>query len=96
MSRLISNGNIAIFEYPKVEEPNFDLDTKGVLFITGYKINIGEKEINSAKRFELGLENYTVIGKYDYAKKVIEGNFISVFSDVDFDSDNSVVLIKNN
>lgn len=94
MSRLITNGNIAVFEYPTVENPEFTLDEKGVLFIFGYKMMFGDNEVGVAKRFDLKLDNYMVIGKYGEANERIEGNFEEVFSKENIDTNNSVVLIK--
>src|SRR5688572_31169563 len=75
--RLLTKGNIAVFEYPSgVTEPEFTLDKNdGVLFIFGYVAPYRGQIIRVAKRFETGLINYRVVGRYDDAKFEIKGNF---------------------
>ncbi len=94
MSRLITSENIAIFEYPECDSPEFDLDAKGVLFISGYNFNFMGKIIGTAKRFETKLNNYVVVGKLDYAKSVIKGDFSKMIEGQNVDTDNCVVLIE--
>lgn len=98
MSRLITTGNLAFFEYPKPHHaiPKFTMEENGILWIEGYNIPLfpGSKPIRAMKRFDTGLKNYMVIGRYSYAKDRIQGDFDHVISDQNIDIDNCVVLIK--
>lgn len=83
MAILVKSENIALFEYPYVEEPDFDLDEKGVLFITGYKMFFGEREIGCAKRFDLQLVGYKIFGKYDEVVSNIKGDISKLVKEID-------------
>jgi hypothetical protein len=94
-NKLVTTGNIALFEYPNVSEPEFTLDKKGVLFIFGYTMNFGGMIIKTAKRFELGIENYKVVGSWETAKKHINKIVEGVALDGDIDTQNCLLMIKD-
>lgn len=98
MARLIKRDNLAIFEYPKgAKNPSFTLEEDGTLFITGYSIspfgNNGQN-VGCAKRYETGLKKYVVIGGYEYAKSVIEGDIETLIQDENVDINNCVICIR--
>jgi hypothetical protein len=94
MLKLITKGNLAAIEYPPgIPEPEFSLNTEGVLFIFGYSIQFGNHAISVAKRFETGLINYQVVGKYEEAKERIVGDFSDVVEGLDLE--NCLILMPN-
>jgi len=94
MSKLATKGNIAIFEYPNCDEPNFDLDDSGVLFITGYKMPFMGDFVRCAKRFETKLENYQIIGRLEYADTVTNTDLKKIAAEAEIDFNNCVVMIR--
>lgn len=96
MYRLIKNDSIAYLEYPPVDDPEFDLDEDGNLFIFGYKMWFVNKEISVAKRFELGLRGFKAIGNYESAKKIIIGDIESLITQHNIDIENCLILFKSN
>lgn len=92
--KLITSGNLAICEYPAgAENPTFTLDADGVLWIEGYSIPLMDTPIRAMKRYETNLIGYTVIGRHEYASKIIKGDYGNMLADVD--TDNCVYLIKH-
>jgi hypothetical protein len=52
------------------------------------------KAIRCAKRIETPLKDYTLVGKYDYAKTVVRGDDFSEMME-GVDPDNCLVMIKS-
>lgn len=95
MARLITSGNIAIFEYPDgAENPSFDLDKNGVLFIIGYPLNFAGNIISSAKRFELNLKDYILVGNVEVAKEKISGDFSKMIEEGKINESCAIVLAE--
>lgn len=98
MSRLITTGNLAIFEYPKPHHaiPKFTLEKDGVLWIEGYNVPFTPdgNTIRAMKRFETGLKNYIVVGRYSYAKDNVKGDFDNIMESENVDKDNCVIMVK--
>lgn len=97
MGRLVTNGDLAIFEYPAgANEPTFTLDEKGVLWIEGYNIPLwpGANPVRAMKRFDTNLSGYVLIGSYSDAKKKIVGDFSEVIKEAQIDINNSVFLMR--
>lgn len=91
--KLHTIGNIAILEYPENDNPEFQLDDDGTLFIFGYTAKLNGMEIGLAHMYKTGLKNYTLLGRYDYAMSRLEGD-ISLLTDK-IDKDNCVFMIKS-
>lgn len=84
MSKLVTKGNLAIFEYPGGgTDHEFTLEEKGVLWIFGYLLPLGDKVVSVCKRFDTGLNNYKVVGKYTDAKFQIKGDFNELLHGLD-------------
>lgn len=97
MGKLVTKGNIAVFEYPEgAEEPTFELDDKGTLWIYGYKTKIFPfaPAVRSMLSFKLNLIGYKVVGEYVEAEKKIQNDFSSVIIEGEINANNCVVMIK--
>lgn len=98
MSKLITKGNIALFEYPppNFSIPKFNLEDNGVLWIDGYNVPLFPmgKHIRAMKRFETNLIGYVVVGRYKEAKDKIQGDFSEVLKRANIDTKNLLVMIK--
>lgn len=95
MSKLITIGNIAFFQYPPTKEKaTFDLDSYGVLFIAGVKEKLFPltPAINSMKRFELKLEGYIVVGEVKDILDKLEGRVQDIIEANNINTDNCVLL----
>ncbi len=98
MSKLVTKGNLALFEYPSgSENPSFTLEKDGVLWIEGYSIPFTPNgtPVRAMKRYETKLKNYKVIGRYSDAKSKIKGDFSSLAKEGNIDTENCVVLFRN-
>lgn len=69
MAKFTTTGNIALFEFIPCDNIEFDLSDDGILFVFGYLIS----GISAAKRYELNIKNYKVLGLYDEVKNKIQG-----------------------
>lgn len=94
MSKLIISENIAIFEYPSIEDPEFDFNDKGELFIMGYTMPFMGKSIGCAKRFELPLKGFKILGRYIDVKEKIIGDISRLISK--FDNEINLLIFKEN
>jgi hypothetical protein len=95
MKNLITNGNVALFEYPEVDDPEFKFDREGVLFVFGYTLVCLDTNIGVAKRFKLGLINYKVIGDWDSCKQNISKEMKDMILKEGINTSNCVIMIKN-
>lgn len=97
-NRLITTGNLAIFEItPGANKPTFTLDN-GVLWVEGYSIPFTPQgtPVRAMKRYELNLKGYTVIGGYDAARKTIQGDWEKILSENNIQHELACFMIKSN
>jgi hypothetical protein len=94
MAKLVIKGNMAIFEYPKNDNPFFEIDKEGNLFIHGYEMEMMGKIVKVAKRYELNLKGYTPITTYPDALNCVEGDIESVIDESNIDRSCALVLLK--
>lgn len=88
---LATTGNIAVFEYPELADPEFHLGDDGALFVHGYSMDFVGGHIGYSSRFDLKLKGYKVIGKLDKAEQVIKNIDLDRFcQEADIDTDNCV------
>ena len=96
MGKLVFNDNIALFEYPECAEPEFELKGDGRLFIFGYTVDFAGTNIGCAQSFNLPLKGFRVVGRYDKADNVIQGDeWRNLIFDNNINVDNCLVLFKD-
>ncbi|MCW3111297.1 MAG: hypothetical protein JWQ09_5803 [Segetibacter sp.] len=92
--KIITKGKSALIEYPPLDNPEFEFDNKGVLFVHGYKMKFMAAEIGMAKRADTGLKGYNLIGKYNDC--IINKDIKAIVNSTNLDLDNCIILTKDN
>jgi hypothetical protein len=93
MGRLAKSAELCLFEYPPgAESPSFEIDAEGTLLIFGYKTMLAEKVIKAAKRFDLKLSGYAVLGTYKQAAARVNAEFLEYLTLNNFDFSRTIVL----
>ncbi len=96
MAKLTTLGHFGFIEYPPCDNPEFEINKDGFLFVFGYSTLFWEKHVRMAKQFKFDLLDYRIVGKFNDVRNNLADVGISdeFYRNQNIDTDNCLVVIK--